>query len=128
LAGPVRGVIANDVQAYDLPEYYRLRNNSMDRVYVKAFGNNPADWERYSPITYVAKGSGYPPFLILYSRSDYERRKALATGFAGELKKRGTRVTLFDGRNYTHGTIARDIGRSLAVTGQIERFLASVWL
>jgi acetyl esterase/lipase len=128
LAGPVRGVIANDVQAYDLPEYYRLRNNSMDRVYVKAFGKNPADWVRYSPITYVSKGSGYPPFLILYSRSNYERRKVLATGFAGELKKRGTRVTLFDGRGYTHGTIARDIGRSPAVTGQIERFLTSVWL
>lgn len=128
LAGPIRGVVANDVQAYNLPEYYRLRNNSMAKVYRQAFGTRRSDWVKYSPITYVDKNSGYPPFLILYSRSDYERRKALANGFAKELRGRGTRVTLFDGRNYTHGSIARDVGKSSAVTKAVDRFLAAAFI
>ncbi|MEM7464203.1 MAG: alpha/beta hydrolase [Pseudomonadota bacterium] len=128
LAGPVRGVVANDVQAYDLPEYYRLRNNSMARVYRQAFGTRQSDWVKYSPITYVDRNSGYPPFLILYSRSDYERRKALATGFARELRSRGTSVTLFDGRNYTHGSIARDISKSGSVTKAVDRFLSAAFI
>lgn len=127
LGGSIRGVIANDVQAYDLPEYYRLRKNSMAKVYQKAFGTNRANWVKYSPITYVKNGSGYPPFLILHSRSDYERRKKLASDFAKELRRKGARVTVFDGRNYTHGSIARGIGTSASVTGAVDRFLASAY-
>ena len=127
LGGSIRGVIANDVQAYDLPEYHRLRNNSMATVYQKAFGTNPANWVKHSPMTYVDQGSGYPPFLILYSRSDYERRKALANAFANALRRKGTQVTVYDGRNYTHGTIASGIGTSSSVTAAVDRFLTSAF-
>ena len=127
LAGPLAGVVANDVQAYDLEQYYRLRNDSMDRVYVKTFGRNRANWKKWSPATYVDRGSGYPPFLILYSRSDYIRRKALANSFAGKLRDRGTKVALFDGKGYTHGSIARGIGNSREVTAAIDTFLKTVF-
>ena len=127
VGGPLRGVIANDVQAYDLPSYYALRNNSMAYVYRQAFGADRNDWVKYSPITHVRKSSGFPPFLILYSRSDYERRKRLANDFAAELKRRGTRVTLFDGRQYTHGSIARGIGVSKSVTTAVDRFLTAAF-
>lgn len=121
--GPLRGVIANDVQAYDLVAYHALRDNSMAWVYQQAFGPNPDKWVKYSPITYVREGRGYPPFLILYSQSNYERRKTISRAFATELRRRGTRVALFDGRGYTHGTIASSIGRSRGVTAAIDRFL-----
>ena len=127
LGGRLRGVVANDVQAYDLLAYYTLRDNSMAPIYQKVFGSDPKNWVRYSPITYVRKGRGYPPFLILYSRSDYERRKKLAVSFASELRRRGTRVSLFDGQAYTHGTIASKIGPSKSVTGAVDRLLQAAF-
>lgn len=124
--GNLRGVIANDVQAYDLAEYYRLRSNSFARVYSRAFGANRANWERWSPVTWVNRNSGFPPFLIMHSRSDYERRKQLANSFAAALRARGADVTVFDGRNYTHGSIANRIGRSAEVTRAVDTFMQRV--
>lgn len=128
LGGNLRGVVANDVQAYDLAEYYRLRNNSFAKVYRQAFGSNRANWERWSPMTWVKRNSGFPPFLILHSRSDGERRKKLANDFAAALRAKGTRVTVFDGKNYTHGSIASRIGTSAEVTRAVDRFMAAAFL
>jgi len=124
LGGAIRGVVANDVQAYDMVAYGGMRG-SLPRVYAAAFGTNPVNWVKWSPVTYVRRGAsgGLPPFMIMYSGSNYERRKILAHGFGAELKAKGTRVTLFDGRRYTHGSIARGIGKSAQVTRAVERFL-----
>ncbi|MEC9342640.1 MAG: alpha/beta hydrolase, partial [Pseudomonadota bacterium] len=127
LGGALRGIVANDVQAYDLEQYYRLRNNSMASVYRKAFGTSRANWRKWSPITYVGNGAGYPPFLILHSGSDGERRRALANQFADALRAKGTPVTVFDGSRYTHGSIARNIGRQSAVTSAVDAFLRRVF-
>ncbi len=120
--GKLRGVIANDVQAYDMVAYAALRG-SIDGVYLRAFGQNPANWVRWSPITYVRRGRGFPPFLVMYSRSHRPRRAQLSVAFAKELRKRGTRVTLYNGKKYTHGAIASRIGSSPDVTRAVERFL-----
>lgn len=124
VGGALRGVIANDVQAYDMVAYGGMRG-SLPYVYAAAFGSNPKDWVRWSPVTYVRQGprGGLPPFMIMYSGSNYERRRILANGFAGDLKAKGARVTLFNGRRYTHGSIARGIGPSPEVTRAVERFL-----
>lgn len=127
LGGSLRGVVANDVQAYDLPAYYQMRDQSMDPVYVRAFGHDRNNWVRNSPVTYVRRGSGYPPFLIMHSGSNGERRKALSRAFADELRAKGTRVSLFDGGSYSHGTIASTIGKSAAVTRALDEFLQSVY-
>lgn len=124
VGGKLRGVISNDVQAYDMVAYGGMRG-SLPYVYAKAFGSNPVNWIKWSPITHVRKGprGGYPPYLIMYSGSNYARRKVLAHGFARELKNKGARVSLFDGRRYTHGSIASKIGSSKEVTRVVERFL-----
>lgn len=127
LGGSLRGVVANDVQAYDLPEYYRMRDNSMDPVYVRAFGHNRADWVRYSPVTYVKRSTGFPPFLVMHSGSNRERRKALSNDFANVLRARGTRVSVFDGGSYSHGSIASTIGKSAAVTRALDEFLNAAY-
>ena len=126
MGGSLRGVIANDVQAYDLAQYYRLRENSFARVYRRAFGTNPANWARWSPATWVDRNAGFPPFLIMHSRSDYERRKQLADSFAAKLRAKGASVTVFDGRNYTHGSIANRIGKSAEVTRAVDQFTSRV--
>ena len=124
VGGKLRGVISNDVQAYDMVAYGGMRG-SLPHVYAKAFGSNPANWVKWSPVTYVRKGpkGGYPPYLIMYSGSNYARRKVLAHGFARELKNKGAKVSLFDGKRYTHGSIASRIGSSPEVTRVVERFL-----
>ncbi|MCF6321962.1 MAG: alpha/beta hydrolase [Rhizobiaceae bacterium] len=122
LGGKLQGVIANDVQAYDMVAYGGMRG-SLPRVYKAAFGSNPANWIKWSPITYVKHSKGYPPFLIMYSGSNYQRRKALAIGFGRALRRQSTRVTWFDGKRYSHGSIASRIGTSREVTVAVERFL-----
>lgn len=124
--GQLRGVVANDVQAYDMVAYASLRG-SIDGVYKAAFGSNPSDWVRWSPITWVKQGRSFPPFLVMYSNSHRPRREQVSVAFASELKRRGTRVSLFDGRRYTHGSIASGIGKSAEVTGALDRFLRSAF-
>lgn len=128
LGGPIKGVIANDVQAYDMVAYGGMRG-SLPYVYAAAFGSNLSNWVKWSPVTYVRNGQrgGLPPFLIMYSGSNYDRRKVLAHGFAGDLREKGARVSLFDGKRYTHGSIARGIGGSAQVTSAVEKFLRRVF-
>ncbi len=128
LGGKLRGVIANDVQAYDMVAYGGMRGD-LPHVYLAAFGTNPQNWIKWSPVTYVRQGSRkLPPFLIMYSGSNYERRKILARGFAAELKAKGVRVSLFDGKRYSHGSIASKIGTSAEVTRAVEKFLKRAFL
>ena len=124
VGGKLRGVIANDVQAYDMVAYGGMRG-SLPYVYAAAFGSNPNNWIKWSPATYVRRGpsGGLPPVMIMYSGSNYKRRKILAHGFAGDLRAKGARVTLFDGKRYSHGSIARRIGSSPEVTRAVESFL-----
>jgi len=124
LAGPLSAVIANDVQAYDMVAYGAMRG-SLPHVYAAAFGYEARNWVKWSPVTYVRRGAsgGLPPFMILYSKGNYARRKALSHGFAADLRAKGARVTLFDGKRYSHGSIARGIGPSPQVTQSVERFL-----
>lgn len=128
LGGKLAGVISNDVQAYDMVAYGGMRG-SLPYVYAAAFGSNPNDWIKWSPVTYIRKGpsGGLPPHMIMYSGSNYERRKVLANGFGADLRAKGAKVTLFDGRRYTHGSIARGIGVSAEVTRAVERFLRQAY-
>lgn len=124
--GKLAGVVANDVQAYDMVAYASIRG-SIDGVYLRAFGSNPANWIRWSPVTYVRQGRGFPPFLVMYSNSHRPRRAVVSVAFAKELRRRGTQVTLFNGSRYTHGSIARGIGKSQEVTSALDRFLRTVF-
>lgn len=124
--GNVRGVIANDVQAYDLVAYATKRG-TIGEMFGTAFTDEPANWVRWSPITHARRANRLPPHLILYSRSQGERRRSISIGYANVLKSRGVRVTVFDGSAYTHGAIAARLGRQGdAATHAIEKFLGEV--
>lgn len=124
--GQLAGIIANDVQAYDMVAYASIRGG-IDGVYLQAFGSNPDNWVKWSPVTYVRRGSGFPPFMVMYSNSHRPRRAIVSVAFAKELQRRGTRVTLFNGQRYSHGSIASQIGKSAEVTGVMDRFLKGVF-
>ena len=123
--GKLAGIIANDVQAYDVVAYNVLRG-SLGHPYDKAFGNDPNNWVRWSPATYARQNRRMPPHLIMHSGSQRERRRQLAWGYANLLKGRGTRVEVFDGGAYTHGSIAKSLGKPNTATKAVERFLRRV--
>lgn len=124
----LRGVIPNDVQAYDMIAYGGMRGD-LPRVYAMAFGTTPKNWARWSPVTYLRSRSvKLPPFLIMHSGGNItKRRRTLSRGFAAELRRKGARVTMFDGRRYTHGAIMSRIGKSAEVTNAVSRFLRRVF-
>ena len=124
--GNIRGVIPNDVQAYDLVAYATKRG-SIGTMFGRAFSDNPKNWVRWSPITYARRAAGLPPHLVMYSRSQGERRRAISIGYANVLKSRGARVSVFHGTRYSHGAIAARLGRSGdAATAAVEKFLRRV--
>ncbi len=124
--GNIRGVIPNDVQAYDLVAYATKRG-SIGTMFGRAFSDNPKNWVRWSPITYARRAAGLPPHLVMYSRSQGERRRAISIGYANVLKSRGARVSVFHGTRYSHGAIAARLGRAGdAATAAVEKFLRRV--
>ncbi|WP_246226246.1 alpha/beta hydrolase [Chelativorans xinjiangense] len=126
MVGAVRGVIPNDVQAYDMVAYAGMRG-SLGYPYLDAFGSDPDNWVRWSPVTYARRSAGFPPHFFLHSGSDGARRRALTNGYANLLRSRGARVEVFDGGRYTHGSIASRLGRpGDAATAAVERFLERV--
>lgn len=124
-AGPLAGVIPNDVQAYDMVAYGVVRGG-IGHPYDKAFGSKIEDWVRWSPSTYAKRNRNMPPHLIMHSGSQRARRKQLADGYANLLRSRGTRAYTFDGGAYSHGSIARSLGQSNSATRAVEQFLARV--
>ncbi len=122
----LRGIIPNDVQAYDLLAYATKRG-SIGPMFGTAFTNEPKNWVRWSPATYAARNGRLPPHLILYSRSQGERRSAISIGYANLLKGRGTQVEVFHGTAYSHGAIAARLGDpGDKASAAIERFLKRV--
>ncbi len=124
--GNIRGVIPDDVQAYDVVAYVSKRG-TIGPMFGRAFTDNPDNWVRWSPITYARRASGLPPHLVMYSRSQGERRRSISLGYANVLKSRGTQVSVFHGTSYTHGAIASRLGRKGdAATKAVEQFLSLV--
>lgn len=122
----LRGIIPNDVQAYDLLAYATKRG-SIGAMFGTAFTNEPPNWIKWSPSTHAKRNGRLPPHLILYSRSQGERRRAISVGYANLLKGRGTDTTIFHGTAYSHGAIAARLGRpGDAASRAIESFLARV--
>ena len=125
-ANGLRGIIPNDVQAYDLLAYVTKRG-SIGSMFGKAFTNEPKNWIKWSPTTYARKTRRMPPHLILYSKSQGERRRSISVGYANLIKGLGTKTEVFHGTAYSHGAIAARLGRSGdAASAAIERFLKRV--
>lgn len=97
----VRGLILDDVEAYDLE--YMAANGRLRHVYREAFADRD-QWKALSPITYAGL-PGQPPVLIAWSR--VRGHEAAAQRLAERLRGSGTDVGLFDGSAYSHGEINR---------------------
>ena len=105
----IKGVISLDTQAYDL--YLLLTNMpaSNGAVYRVAFGEDPQNWVRYSPMNYVGADKGIPPFILAYT-SEQATRHALTDRFADALKAADIPAITIAATDKTHGQLNAEIG------------------
>jgi len=110
----VRGVIANDSQAYDLVAL--MKSERRTALYRDVFGTDPKVQRDASPLHHVARNKHIPPFLILYSRGLSSFRVNPSRGtqsetFAAALSKAGVRAEVFDATDRNHGEINAWFGK-----------------
>lgn len=106
----VKGCIPVDTAAYDVA----LRAASALGAIGNAeavFGKTAESHRELSPITYVARDRGIPPFLILHV-ADRPDSTAQSIAFAKLLNDAGVSARTVAGEGKTHGTINSDLGRS----------------
>lgn len=126
----VKGVVALDTQAYDIPKL--VEGPLSPSLYMSVFGEEVEAQRDASPIHHVAKGKGIPPFLICYSRGMTTRvnpnRSAQADAFAAALDACGIEAEVVDASDRNHGEINQWFGdpEDERVTGKAMAFLGAI--
>lgn len=102
----IAGVASVDTEGYDVV----AKVEAGSEVYINAFGLDPEDHERASPLYALTEGQLTPNFFI--AKRGSTRRLALADDFATALTGAGAAVQLVDGSIYTHAGINAAIGEA----------------
>lgn len=110
----LKGVIALDTQAYDLPALAQLQGGTLGGLYAYTFGASPVGWVTASPITHVASGKGIPPFFVAFSggsaAGEDAERKTLSTAFYQKLQQSHVLAELEPAPELTHAQINQGFG------------------
>jgi acetyl esterase/lipase len=125
----VKGVIALDTQAYDLP---KLIAATPSALYAQVFGKDPEVHRDASPMHHVAEDKDIPPFLICYSSGiggrPNRKRPVYANAFGDALRAAGVAAEVVDASDRNHGEINQRFGdpKDQRVTGKAEAFLSEI--
>ncbi len=104
------GVVLLDGAGYDVPRHMAgARLPRVRTLYREAFGDDPEFQRDASPITHVAQGRRYPPFLIFHAGQRPDSREQ-AEALAERLRAAGGEVTTVHEPDKTHMTINRELG------------------
>ena len=114
----VRGCVPVDGDTFDIPAIIevaetRWRVHGLPAAkfgHREKFGNDPAKHKDFSAVTHAAKGKNIPPFLILHV-AEHPDTTAQARRLAAALTAAEVPVTVFGGRDTTHGRINADLGK-----------------
>ena len=108
----LKGVVLLDGAGYDIPRQIELAFfPRMKNMYRTVFTDDPAKQKAASPIQYVAKGKGIPPFLILHIASRRDSR--IQSEQLGDLlTKAGGFAKVVSAEDKSHGSINREIGEA----------------
>ena len=124
----VRGVVALDGAAYDVPRQLEIGARLMSATYDQAFGSDPERQKQLSPTLQAARPNA-PAFLVMHvQRADgVEQSEALAAA----LRKAGTPVEIdgFPGTGLRgHAEINRRLGEAdYPATPVLDRWLARLF-
>lgn len=105
----VKACIPVDTGAYDIAARLKDTNVVARRLYENAFGKEAAQHRFYSPMTYVEKEKGIPPFLILHVADRVDSTEQ-SRAFAKKLTAAGVSARVFAAADKTHATINRELG------------------
>ena len=105
----LRGVIALDTPAYDLPALLKAAPRPLSLKYAKLFGGSMETLQALSPSRHVEAGKGIPPFLIVYSNMSLFNG-SLSESFADLLRAAGVRVEVLPALDKNHAQVNREIG------------------
>lgn len=115
----IKGCVPVDGDTYDVPAIIetaetRRRVHGQPQAtfgHREKFGNDPAKHRDYSAVTHVAAGKSIPPCLLLHV-GEHPDVSAQAQRLATALKEAKVPVTLFSGKETSHGKINADIGKA----------------
>lgn len=124
----VRGVIALDGAAYDVPTQMAQGGRFMAKTYEQAFGTDPARQKALSPTLQAARPNA-PGFLLLHV--DRVDGTAQSNALAAALRQAGTPVEIhaLPGRGLRgHMQINREMGDAdYAGTAMVDRYLQAAF-
>ena len=119
-AQPWRGTVNLDGAALDVPALMRARHAPL---YDRAFGRDPASWERVSPLQVLQRQPG-PPLLLVCS-SLRGRSCPQARAFERKAVAWGHRVTI-QPEAATHFEIDSQLGLPGTYTDSVGRWISSI--
>lgn len=105
----LKGCVPIDVSAYDIPKRLKDGGDTPATSYTSVFGTTEAEQREWSPVIYVAKDKGIPPFLLLHVASR-DSTKTQAHWLAAKLHEIGVAARVVAAEGKTHGTISTDLG------------------
>jgi len=104
------GVVLLDGAGYDVPrQMAAARLPRMKELYRDAFGDDPEAQRDASPITHVAPGKRYPPFLIFHVGQRLDSRQQ-SEALAERLRTAGGEATTVHEPDKNHLTLNRELG------------------
>lgn len=112
---PWRATVALDSAAYDVPVLMRA---SHARLFDRAFGKDPAFWEKTSPLSQMKDGISTPPVLLVCSslrRTSCDQARAFA-------RKAGSKAEVL-AVALRHGDINAKLGTPGIYTEDVDAFL-----
>lgn len=117
--GFIKGCVPVDGDTYDVPAIIataeaRWQAHGLPKAkfgHREKFGNDPEKHKDFSAVTHVAKDKGIPPFLLMHV-AEHPDVSAQATRLATVLKGANVPVTVYAGKDTTHGRINADIGKA----------------
>ncbi|MDE0511093.1 MAG: alpha/beta hydrolase [Gammaproteobacteria bacterium] len=120
----LRGVIALDVSAYDIPRAIREAPSQgvpVSPAYLtRVFSSDRNAQEAASPVYHVEPGKQYPPFLVIYGgifdtspEGVFKQTlsKVQSEAFAERLRTAGSHAQVYGEPEKTHRSVIRDFGR-----------------
>jgi acetyl esterase/lipase len=108
--GWLGGIVLLDGAGYDVPRQMAAAPlPRLQRLYRDAFGDDPQAQREASPITHVAAGKRYPPFLLFHVGERRDSREQ-AEALADKLRSVGGRATTIHEPDKTHLTLNRERG------------------